>query len=223
MLLNAFTMKGYDKMNPETLTLYAITDRSWLQGRSLASDVEQVILGGATIIQIREKNISYDEYIKRAGEILPICKKYNIPLIINDKVSIAKALGCGVHLGASDGDIKTARQILGKNAIIGATAKTIETARLAEAAGADYIGSGAVFGSETKTDAKPMNLDLFSQICKCVNIPVVAIGGINQNNATKLKNTGLAGICAVSGIFAQQDIKKAAQNLYKIAQEVKGK
>ena len=210
-------------MNPETLTLYAITDRSWLQGRSLAQDVEQAILGGTTIIQIREKNISDDEYIKRASEILPVCQKYNIPLIINDRVSVAKALGCGVHLGASDGDIKQAREILGKDAIIGATAKTIETAKLAEESGADYIGSGAVFGSETKTDAKPMNLEFFAEICKSVNIPVVAIGGINQNNAFKLKNTGLAGICAVSGIFAQQDIKKATQNLYKIAQEVTAK
>ncbi len=210
-------------MNPETLTLYAITDRSWLQGRSLAQDVEQAILGGSTIIQIREKNISDEEYIKRASEILPVCQKYNIPLIINDRVSVAKALGCGVHLGASDGDIKQAREILGKDAIIGATAKTIETAKLAEESGADYIGSGAVFGSETKTDAKPMNLEFFAEICKSVNIPVVAIGGINQNNAFKLKNTGLAGICAVSGIFAQQDIKKATQNLYKIAQEVTAK
>ena len=210
-------------MNPETLTLYAITDRSWLQGRSLAQDVEQAILGGSTIIQIREKNISDDEYIKRASEILPVCQKYNIPLIINDRVSVAKALGCGVHLGASDGDIKQAREILGKDAIIGATAKTIETAKLAEESGADYIGSGAVFGSETKTDAKPMNLEFFAEICKSVNIPVVAIGGINQNNAFKLKNTGLAGFCAVSGIFAQQDIKKATQNLYKIAQEVTAK
>ncbi len=210
-------------MNPETLTLYAITDRSWLQGRSLAQDVEQAILGGSTIIQIREKNIFDEEYIKRASEILPVCQKYNIPLIINDRVSVAKALGCGVHLGASDGDIKQAREILGKDAIIGATAKTIETAKLAEESGADYIGSGAVFGSETKTDAKPMNLEFFAEICKSVNIPVVAIGGINQNNAFKLKNTGLAGICAVSGIFAQQDIKKATQNLYKIAQEVTAK
>ena len=210
-------------MNPETLTLYAITDRSWLQGRSLAQDVEQAILGGSTIIQIREKNIFDEEYIKRASEILPVCQKYNIPLIINDRVSVAKALGCGVHLGASDGDIKQAREILGKDAIIGATAKTIETAKLAEESGADYIGSGAVFGSETKTDAKPMNLEFFAEICKSVNIPVVAIGGINQNNAFKLKNTGLAGICAVSGIVAQQDIKKATQNLYKIAQEVTAK
>ena len=210
-------------MNPETLTLYAITDRSWLQGRSLAQDVEQAILGGSTIIQIREKNISDDEYIKRASQILLVCQKYNILLIINDRVSVAKALGCGVHLGASDGDIKQAREILGKDAIIGATAKTIETAKLAEESGADYIGSGAVFGSETKTDAKPMNLEFFAEICKSVNIPVVAIGGINQNNAFKLKNTGLAGICAVSGIFAQQDIKKATQNLYKIAQEVTAK
>lgn len=216
-------MKGMIKMNPDTLTLYAITDRTWLNGRSLADDVEKAILGGATIIQIREKNISDDEYIKRASEILPVCQKYNIPLIINDKISVAKALGCGVHLGASDGDIKIARQILGENAIIGATAKTIETAKLAQAAGADYIGSGAVFGSETKTDAKPMNLGLFSEICKCVDIPVVAIGGINQTNALKLKNTGLAGICAVSGIFAQDDIKRAAQALYKIAQEVTAK
>ena len=207
-------------MNPQTLTLYAITDRAWLAGRSLGEVVEQAILGGATIVQIREKNISDDEYIKRGEEVLIICQKYNVPLIVNDKVSVAKALGCGVHLGASDGDIKAAREILGKHAIIGATAKTTEQAKKAEQAGVDYIGSGAVFGSKTKTDAKPMDLKLFSEICRCVNIPVVAIGGVDESNALKLKNTGLSGICAVSGIFAQNDIKKAAQALYKIAQEV---
>lgn len=207
-------------MDTKMLTLYAITDRAWLGSRSLPEVTEQAILGGATIIQIREKNISDDEYIKRATEILNVCKKYNVPLIINDKVSVAKVLGCGVHLGASDGDLKKAREILGQNAIIGATAKTIEQAKLAQDAGVDYIGSGAVFGSSTKTDAKPMDLDLFAEICKSVHIPVVAIGGIDETNALKLKNTGLAGICAVSGIFAKQNIKKAAENLYNIALEV---
>lgn len=207
-------------MKPELLRLYAITDRSWLDGRSLADVTEQAILGGATIIQIREKNIDDDEYIKRASELLQVCKSYNIPLIVNDRVSVAKALGCGVHLGASDGDLKSAREILGKNAIIGATAKTIEQAQNAQKAGADYIGSGAVFGSSTKTDAKPMDLKLFSDICKSVSIPVVAIGGIDETNAIKLKNTGLSGICAVSGIFAKQNIKQSAQTLYKIAMEV---
>lgn len=207
-------------MNPELLRLYAITDRTWLDGRSLADATEQAILGGATIIQIREKNIDDDEYIKRASELLQVCKSYDVPLIINDRVSVAKALGCGVHLGASDGDLKSAREILGKNAIIGATAKTIEQAKNAQNAGADYIGSGAVFGSSTKLDAKPMDLKLFSDICNSVSIPVVAIGGIDETNAIKLKNTGLSGICAVSGIFAKQNIKQSAQILYKIAMEV---
>jgi len=201
-------------INPVNYHLYAITDRTWLDpNMTLADAVSAAIAGGATLIQLREKNISAMEYIDLAMEIKPVCDRARIPLIINDDVLIANAVGAGVHLGASDGSIAAARQMLGENAIIGATAKTITQAQA-------YLGSGAVFGSTTKTDAKPMPLDTFSAICHAVSIPVVAIGGINAENALQLKGTGAAGLCAVSAIFAAADIQAAARQLRELAEEV---
>lgn len=208
-------------INPVNYHLYAITDRTWLDpNMTLADAVSAAIAGGATLIQLREKNISAMEYIDLAMEIKPVCDRARIPLIINDDVLVANAVGAGVHLGASDGSIAAARKMLGENAIIGATAKTITQAQAAQQAGASYLGSGAVFGSTTKTDAKPMPLDTFSAICHAVSIPVVAIGGINAENALQLKGTGAAGLCAVSAIFAAADIQAAARRLHGLAEEV---
>lgn len=200
------------------LTLYVITDRSWLAGRTLEQVVEEAIAGGATIIQLREKKIDEQEYISRAQAIKAVCSRYGIPLIINDSVAVAKAVGVGVHLGASDGDIAQARKLLGPDAIIGATAKTPAQAQAAERAGADYLGSGAVFGSTTKTDAKPMTIAQFDAVCRSVSIPVVAIGGVSAENAGKLKGTGLAGLCAISSVLAAPDIAQAAKQLREISE-----
>lgn len=207
-------------MKPQDLTLYVITDRTWLHSATLADAVTQALEGGATCVQMREKHISTAEYIACAREIQPICAKFGVPFIINDSVEVAKAVGAGVHLGADDGDIAEARRVLGADAIIGVTAKTIEQAQAAERAGADYLGSGAVFGSSTKTDAKPMTIEQFSIICKSVSIPVVAIGGVSADNAMQLKGTGLAGLCVISAVFAQQDVKQAAAQLRQMAAEV---
>lgn len=207
-------------MKPIDYTLYVITDRTWLAGASLAEQVAAAIEGGATVVQIREKHIPTDEYIARAREIKAVCDRYGVPLIINDSVAVAQAVGAGVHLGASDGDIAEARRILGPDALIGATAKTIEAAKAAERAGANYLGSGAVFGSTTKTDAKPMTIAQFSEICKAVSIPVVAIGGVSASNARELAGAGMAGLCVISAVFAQPDVRAAAQTMRALAEEV---
>ncbi len=208
-------------MDKKLLRLYAVTDRSWLKGRTLYEDVEKSLKGGATLIQLREKNMTFDDFIKSAEKILTLCRKYNVPLIINDNVEVALACGAdGVHLGQSDTGIAKARQILGNSKIIGATAKTIEQAKKAQKDGADYLGSGAIFGTSTKNDAKKMDMETLRSITAAVDIPVVAIGGITGENIFMLKNTGIAGAAVVSGIFAQADIEKATENLYIKAGEI---
>lgn len=202
------------------LNLYAITDRSWLKN-TLEEDVEKAILGGATIIQLREKNISDDEYIKRAESIKSVCDKYNIPLIINDNVSVAlKVKAAGVHVGQSDTSVSDARKILGRDFIIGATAHNLEEARIAQSQGADYLGVGAAFGSSTKKDAKPLtSLENYKEITSNISIPVVAIGGINDSNMNLLTGSGIAGVAIISGIFSALDIEKQTNVLSQKAKE----
>lgn len=207
----------------KTMRLYAVTDRSWLGGRSLAEDVEAAIKGGATLIQLREKNMDINNFAKEAEEILLMCRKYNVPLIINDNIDVALAVGAdGVHLGQSDMNAAKAREILGEDKIIGVTAKTVSQAQKAQRDGADYLGSGAVFGTSTKADAKPMDLETLRSITSSVNIPVVAIGGITGENVLCLKGSGIAGAAVVSGIFAQKDIEAAARDLSRKICEITG-
>ncbi|MBE5938282.1 MAG: thiamine phosphate synthase [Lachnospiraceae bacterium] len=196
-------------MTPNDLILYAITDRSFLHKKPLEEAVREAILGGATIVQLREKSLKGDELKALAIKVKEVCNWYNVPFIINDDVILAKEIQAdGVHVGQSDMAVSQARSILGSDKIVGATAKTLEQAKEAELAGADYLGSGAVFGTTTKADAKPMSLELFTDICNHVDIPVVAIGGINIDNVENLKGTPLAGACFVSGIFGASDITK---------------
>ena len=155
-----------------------------------------------------------EDLLKEALEVQKICKKYRVPLIINDDVELAKSINAdGVHVGQSDLDAGTARTILGPDKIIGVTAKTVEQARAAQRAGADYLGSGAIFGTGTKPDAKPMTMELLREIVNAVDIPVVAIGGIDSSNAYKLAKTGIAGIAVVNGIFGKSDCCAAAREL----------
>lgn len=211
-------------MNKTDLKLYAITDRQWLQGARLSEHVKLAIEGGATMIQIRDKDILStdsdaglkDEY-SEALEIKRICHEHKVPLIINDNVQFAIDIDAdGVHLGQDDMNPAEARKLLGTDKIIGVTAKTVEQAKKAQADGADYLGSGAVFGSTTKLNAKPMTKELLREITAAVDIPVVAIGGINADNASTLKGTGIAGIAVVGAIFASADIKAAARELAEI-------
>lgn len=198
----------------EQLRLYAVTDRSWLGDETLYEQVEKALKGGATMVQLREKNLEEEAFAREAEEILTLCRRYQVPFIVNDNVELAKRIGAdGVHIGQADMKLARAREILGSDAIIGVTAKTIQQAKEAEAGGADYLGSGAVFGSSTKLDAKPMDHALLQEICGCVKIPVVAIGGITAANVMQLKGRGMAGVAVVSGIFACQDIQAGTKEL----------
>lgn len=198
----------------EQLRLYAVTDRSWLGSETLYDQVEKALKGGVTLVQLREKEPDETLFEKEAKEIMELCHRYHVPLIINDHVELALRIGAdGVHIGQADMELARAREILGAEKIIGVTAKTVEQAKRAEAGGADYLGSGAVFGSSTKLDAKPMEHSLLQEICASVNIPVVAIGGITVANAAQLKGRGMAGVAVVSGIFACEDIEEGTRRL----------
>lgn len=201
-------------MDRETLALYAITDSRLAKEQSFYEQIEDALKGGVTLLQLREKNMGEEDLLKEALEVQKICKKYRVPLIINDDVELAKRINAdGVHVGQSDLDAGTARTILGPDKIIGVTAKTVEQARAAQRAGADYLGSGAIFGTGTKPDAKPMTMELLREIVNAVDIPVVAIGGIDSSNAYKLAKTGIAGIAVVNGIFGKSDCCAAAREL----------
>ena len=196
------------------LLVYAITDRSWVGNETLEEQVEQALKGGITMLQLREKDMDYEQLKQEAIAIQQMCRSYQVPFIINDYVRLAKEIGAdGVHIGQSDCSVMEARRILGPDIIIGATAKTVEQALTAQEQGADYLGSGAVFGSNTKKDAKPMEHELLQKICEAVTIPVVAIGGINGKNVTALKGRGMAGVAVIGGIFGEKDIMSAAADL----------
>ena len=211
------------KISAKDMLLYAVTDRTWLNGKTLSSQVEEAIIGGATFIQLREKNLHYSDFLNEAIEIRKICNKYKIPFVIDDNVEIALKSGAdGVHLGQNDMSIKQARNILGENKIIGATARTVEQALKAQQEGADYIGSGAVFATSTKSDTVPLSYENLCRICSSVNIPVVAIGGINAENARNLSGSGISGIAVVSGIFKSDDIRKSAEILKETVVDIIG-
>lgn len=210
-------MSGRFKM--KLSKLYAITDRRLIHS-SLAEDIEAAIRGGAGMIQLREKNITRDEYIRAAEEALEVCRRRGVPLIINDSIEVCAAVGAdGVHLGQGDGDPKYARRLLGSGAIIGVTAKTTEQVKAACAAGADYIGTGAVFGTSTKADALPMDGETLTYLTSLSTVPVYAIGGINAGNINRLRGSGIYGAAVVSGIFAG-DIEENARALRKAVEEL---
>ncbi len=202
------------QFNKNMLKLYAVTDRTWLGGRSLEEAVEQAILGGVTCVQLREKDMDDDELIEETSKLAEICHRHNVPLIVNDNFIAAMKSGAdGVHVGIEDAPVKEIRRIAGENFIIGATAKTVEQAKRAEAEGADYLGVGAVFPSPTKKNALRITPDMLREICSSVKIPAVAIGGISHDNVREIKDCGQVGIAVVSAVFAAEDIRKAAEEL----------
>ena len=207
------------KLSTDTLRLYAVTDRSWLNGRSLFEQVEEALTGGATLVQLREKEMDEAAFLAEAIEMAKLCHRHNVPLLINDNVDIALKSGAdGVHVGQSDMEAAAVRRKLGRDMIIGVTAKTVEQALRAQDAGADYLGSGAVFGTTTKTDAKPMTTELLTSITHSVSIPVVAIGGINRGNILRLRGTGISGAAIVSGIFAAKNIETECRLLRELVE-----
>lgn len=202
------------KLTADMMRLYAVTDRSWLRGRTLHEQVEEALIGGATLVQLREKELDEAAFLQEAIDLTKLCHRYGVPLLINDNINIARRSGAdGVHVGQSDMEAAAVRSILGSDMIVGVTAKTVEQAQRAQEAGANYLGSGAVFGSATKLNAKPMGMDTLRTICRSVEIPVVAIGGIHKGNILELAGTGIAGAAVVSGIFAAEDITAECREL----------
>lgn len=208
------------KFDKGMLRLYAVTDRSWLRGKTLYEQVEEALKGGATMVQLREKELDDERFMTEAIELKALCHRYHVPLLINDNVDIAIKIGAdGVHVGQDDMEAGAVRSKVG-DMIVGVTAKTVEQAKRAQAAGANYIGSGAVFGTTTKLNAKPMTMELLNSICESVEIPIVAIGGINAANMPRLAGAKIAGVAVVSGIFAAEDIEGECRKLLKIADDI---
>lgn len=203
------------------LLLYAVTDRAWLGDKTLSWQVEESLKGGATMIQLREKHLDHEHFLKEAKEIKELCRKYQVPFLINDDVDLAVEVDAdGVHVGQHDMEAGEVRKKIGPNRILGVSAQTVEQALLAQQAGADYLGVGAVFPTGTKDDADVVSIQMLGEICHAVSIPVVAIGGIGQHNVMQLAGSGICGIAVVSAIYAQQDIQNAASTLHALAKEM---
>ena len=209
------------KFNKDMLLLYAVTDRGSGNKQHLYEQIKAALSGGVTIVQLREKNLNEEEFLKEALEVKEICRSFNVPLIINDNVNVAIKSGAdGVHVGIMDTAVSEIREKVGKDFIIGATAKTVEQAQVAEISGADYLGIGAVFPSPTKKNAVRITNEQLKEIASSVKIPTVAIGGITLENAVTLKESGVDGIAVVSAIFSVEDIKTAAEQLKEKAREI---
>lgn len=208
-------------VSKDNMLLYVVTDRTWLGNNKLYEQVEEIVQSGATFIQLREKNLDYDSFVTEGREIRKITDRYNIPFVINDNIDVALAVGAdGVHVGQKDLEARKCRELIGEDMILGVSAQTKEQALLAEKSGADYIGVGAVFETSTKTDAKPVSYDTLKEICSSVSIPVIAIGGINEDNIQKLKGSHIDGVAVISAVFAARDKKKAVKTLLSLVKEV---
>lgn len=203
------------------MLLYAVTDRSWLEEQTLYQQVESALEGGATCIQLREKEMSPEAFLEEAILMKQLCSRYNVPLIINDNVEVAIKSGAdGVHVGQHDMEASQVRKQMGPDMILGVSAQTPKQALLAESCGADYLGVGAVFGTSTKKDARPLSHDVLRSICSAVSIPVCAIGGISKDNIMQLAGSGVDGVAVVSAVFASSDIKSECERLRALSAEM---
>lgn len=211
------------KITKQHMLLYAVTDRSHLGGQSLEEAVEEILSAGATLLQLREKYLGEQEFLEQAQRLLPICRRHGVPLIINDNVRVAVQSGAdGVHIGLGDMAIQKARQMLGPEKIIGASAHSVQEALAAAEAGADYLGCGAVFGTQTKKDAGLLAHETLRAICAAVNLPVVAIGGIGEQNILQLRGTGVDGVAVISALFSQKDKAAATRRLLELSRRMIG-
>ena len=196
------------------LLLYAVTDRHWLDGRRLIDVVRESLDGGVTMVQLREKTLEEGKFLEEAKELQALCRERGVPFLVNDNVEIAREMNAdGVHVGQSDMEALDVRAILGPDKILGVSAQTVEQAVLAEKHGADYLGVGAVFPTGSKDDADDVSYDTLKAICQAVSIPVVAIGGITQQNVEKLAGSGICGVAVISAIYGADDIEGAAREL----------
>ena len=205
------------RLNKEDLLLYAVTDRRWLkEGETLVTRTEEAIDGGVTFVQLREKDLDEENFEREGRELKELCRKRGVPFVINDNVELAAKLDAdGVHVGQSDMEALDVRKIIGEDKILGVSAQTVEQAVTAEKHGADYLGVGAVFPTGSKDDAAEVSYDTLKAICDAVKIPVIAIGGITEENVTELSKSGICGIAVISALYAKEDIKSAAQRLRK--------
>ena len=205
------------KVDSRSMLLYAVTDRAWLRGRALPALVEDAVRGGATFVQLREKEMEFAAFLDEARRIKAVTDRYHVPFVINDDIEVARACNAdGVHIGQDDAAVSEARRILGPDKIIGVSAHTVDEARAAEQAGADYLGVGAVFSTSTKLDADIVTLQTLRGIRAAVSIPIVEI----VENMLQLKGSGIDGAAVVSALFAQQDVYAAAKRLYATSKEL---
>ena len=210
------------RVKPEQMRLYAVTDRAWAADEdALMAQVEAAIDGGASIVQLREKHLDEDAFLKEAERFVALCRRKGVISIINDNVEIAvRTRADGVHVGQEDLEAGRARALLGPDRIIGVSAHNVEEALAAQAAGADYLGTGAALVTGTKTDAKPISRETIRAVTAAVDIPVVAIGGISRDNVLELAGCGLDGVAVVSALFAQKDVKAAAEEMLRLSEEI---
>lgn len=209
------------KCDNKHMLLYAVTDRAWVGKQTLYEQVEAALKGGATCIQLREKDLDGEAFLAEAMEIAPLCKRYGVPLFINDNVEIAvKCRAEGVHVGQEDMKVSDVRRIVGEEMMIGVSAHSVEEALEAEQNGADCLGVGSMFSTSTKTDVNLLPKETLRQICRAVKIPVVAIGGINENNILELSGTGVDGAAIVSAIFGAEDIEVQCRKLRKLSEQM---
>lgn len=209
------------KCDKKYMLLYAVTDRAWVGEKTLYQQVEEALRGGVTCVQLREKDMSDGEFLQEANEIHALCQQYGVPFIVNDNVEIAVACGAeGIHVGQEDMAVGDVRRRAGDGVILGVSVHTVEEAREAVRNGADYLGLGAVFPTSTKTDVDQMPNETLRAICDAVDVPVVAIGGINRSNIGKLAGSGVDGVALVSAIFSANNIESTCQELRKLAAEM---
>ena len=202
------------KIKKEDLLLYAVTDRHWEENENFLEQVEESLKGGVTILQLREKKLKDEEFLEEGKKVRELCKKYSCPFIVNDNVDIAiQIMADGVHVGQDDMEVSEVRKKIGNDMILGVSAQTVEQAILAEKMGADYLGVGAVFKTNSKDDAIEVDYKTLKYICSSVKIPVVAIGGITKDNIIELKGSGICGISVISAIYGEKEIEKATKIL----------
>lgn len=209
------------KCDRQAMRLYAVTDRTWVGRQTLPEQVEVALKGGATCVQLREKELDRAALLEEARTLAALCRRYGVPLIINDNVEVALAAGAdGVHVGQDDLTVEQVRRLAGDRLIVGVSAHTVEQALAAQAGGADYLGVGAVFATATKSDAHVLPRETLAEICRAVDIPVVAIGGISADNLLQLAGTGVDGVALVSAIFSAPDIEGQCRRLRALSERM---
>ena len=209
------------KCDRKSMILYAVTDRAWVGKQSLYEQVESALKGGVTCVQLREKELNEEDFLKEAIMISALCKKYSVPFFVNDNVEIAiKCKADGIHVGQEDMKAAIVRQKVGNDMIIGVSVHSVEEALEAVKNGADCLGVGAMFSTSTKTDINVLPKEILRDICSAVDVPVIAIGGISKTNISELANTGVDGVALVSAIFAAENIENECRLLRQLSEKM---